>query len=237
MSSAQTRRAERRQATIDEIKQRSREQLTINGYGGLSLRAVAREMRVSSAAVYRYFPNQSDLITALCVDAYTHLAETVEAARDRAAAGGPAQQIWEIYQSVRRWALDNRADFALLYGTPIPGYQAPHETTGPAEGRGIAVVVGVYADAHRSGLLHLDGPEAALGPVLLAAVAHSAWVSVLGFISSELWTPIPHLIADTDSLYDAHLHMVLRGHGFQQSQIPGGQGGHSQSAGSRRRSR
>jgi hypothetical protein len=29
---------------------------------------------------------------------------------------------------VRRWALEHPAEYALLYGTPVPGYTAPPDT-------------------------------------------------------------------------------------------------------------
>src|SRR6266571_5162219 len=48
-------------------------------------------------------------------------------------------------------ALEHPADFALLFGTPLPGYQAPADVTGPAAGRAIAVPLGVYAAAVHAG--------------------------------------------------------------------------------------
>ncbi|SKT94027.1 TetR family transcriptional regulator [Mycobacteroides abscessus subsp. massiliense] len=230
-----TRREERRRATVDEIKRLARAQLNANGYGGLSLRAVAREMRMSSPAVFRYFPNQSDLITALCVDAYTDLADTLGVARERDAAAAPIARMGTVFSAFRGWALANPADFALIHGTPIPGYHAPESATGPAAARTMATVLETYLDALGAGAATIDGTNlpdnitlGGLGARLLephnsaltaltpaaAAAAHSGWAAVLGFVISELWGNLPNLVSDTDVLFAAHLRTVLRSMGF-----------------------
>ncbi|MGY2061364.1 TetR/AcrR family transcriptional regulator, partial [Nocardia gipuzkoensis] len=154
-----TRREERRRATIDEIKRLAREQLIANGHGGLSLRALAREMRMTSPAIFRYFPTQADLITALCVDAYTDLADTIDATREHTASASPSTRMRSIFATIRRWALDNPADFALIYGTPIPGYHAPEAATGPAAGRIMAATIEVYLHALAAGAATADDLE------------------------------------------------------------------------------
>ena len=80
-SPAPTRRARQRAAAIGEIKALARRQLAEQGPGALSLRAIAREMGTASSALYRYFPSQGDLVTALCVEAYDSLARALTAAR------------------------------------------------------------------------------------------------------------------------------------------------------------
>lgn len=120
-----SRREARRQETIDEIKTLARRQLADHGAGGLSLRAIARDMRMTSAAIYRYFDNQSCLIGALCVDAYTSLGDAIAAARRGCSSEPPARKWWVTSWAIRRWASDNQAEFALIFGTPIAGYHAP----------------------------------------------------------------------------------------------------------------
>src|SRR6266705_6363819 len=84
---APTLRARRRAAATEEIKALARRQLAGHGPGGMSLRAVARDMGTAPSALYRYFPSQSDLISALCVDAYESAAEALAAARVFASPG------------------------------------------------------------------------------------------------------------------------------------------------------
>ncbi len=77
-----TRRERVRAATIDEIKEIARRHIAEKGAAALSLRAIAREMGMTSPALYRYFASRDDLVTALIVDAYNSLADALEAARD-----------------------------------------------------------------------------------------------------------------------------------------------------------
>ncbi|MBF6357707.1 TetR/AcrR family transcriptional regulator [Nocardia higoensis] len=236
-----SRRDVRRQETIEEIKSRARRQLAERGAGGLSLRAVARDMRMSSAAIYRYFANQSDLIGALCVDAYLALGDEFEAVRDRSVADDPSAQCWAIGQAARQWALRNSQDFALIFGTPIAGYHAAESVTGPAAGRAASIPLLAYAAAVDAGAADLDRcivPDTVepgeLGVYLLtahpsgtpigmaadrlarmAAVGLNAWASILGFLTSEQFGNLPRLITNVDDLYDAHLRTVMRDMGFQ----------------------
>ena len=69
-----------RSDTITQIKAVARQQMAEHGTAGLSLRGIAREMGITAPAIYNYFPRLDDLITALIVDAFTALADAMEAA-------------------------------------------------------------------------------------------------------------------------------------------------------------
>ncbi|MFI1912033.1 TetR/AcrR family transcriptional regulator [Nocardia sp. NPDC020380] len=221
-----TRRAERRAATIAEIKTQAREQLAVEGTGGLSLRGIARSMRMSPAALFRYFDSQSALITALCVDSYDALTATMVQAQEAAGADPGAQ--WRAgCAGARRWALGNGAEFALINGTPIPGYQARPEETGPAAGRLMVVVATPYLNAVASGDADPDAtlvPALAAGPLLggdtdsaspVPGILINAWASILGFIAGETFGSLGQLISDPDELYRSHVRTVMRGMGFR----------------------
>src|SRR5262249_52475144 len=126
-----SRRERFRQFTIAEIKQEAARQLAEQGAAGLSLRAVARELGMVSSALYRYFASRDELITALCVDAYTSAADALVIARDELPADDHAGRWLAVCHAYRTWALHNTSQFALIFGTPIPGYQAPENITGP----------------------------------------------------------------------------------------------------------
>ncbi len=64
----------------------------------------------------------------------------------------PSGQWCAICQAYRRWSLDDTAAFALIHGTPLPGYQAPAEVTGPPAGRGLGVALRAYAAAVDAGV-------------------------------------------------------------------------------------
>lgn len=119
---------ERIEAGIIDV---GRRHLATEGAAGLSLRAIARELGMVSSAVYRYVASRDDLLTLLLVDSYSDLAEAVGRARD-ADAQSWRDQILAIGSAVRRWAVAEPARWALLYGSPVPGYHAPAaETVGP----------------------------------------------------------------------------------------------------------
>ena len=137
---------ERTRAEITrEILAAARRHLATDGASGLSLRAIARELGVSSSAVYGYVASRDELLTRLIVTAYDALgsaAEIQEAAVDREDLAGR----WAAAcGAVRGWALANPNEYALIYGTPVPGYIAPTVTIAPAA-RVSSVLLGILRD-------------------------------------------------------------------------------------------
>jgi len=200
-----------------EITAAARRQLAEVGAGGLSLRAVAREVGLASSAVYRYFASRDELLTRLIIDGYDAVGAAAEDADDPAA---PPRERWlAVCRAVRAWALAHPHEYALLYGSPVPGYAAPRDTV-PSAAR-VGVVLGrILGDAARSGVL----PEAAGGgrdpelvseataevlggehPALDDAVrvrALLAWSSVFGAVSFELFGQFVGSVQDTDRWFD-----------------------------------
>jgi AcrR family transcriptional regulator len=130
-----------------QIIELGRQHLVTEGASGLSLRAIARDLGMVSSAVYRYVASRDDLLTLLLVDAYSSLADAVDEAR-AAAGGGWRDDIAAIAHAARQWACAQPASWALLYGSPVPGYQAPAEqTVGPG-----TRVVGALFDAIAAGI-------------------------------------------------------------------------------------
>ncbi|MFD0023982.1 TetR/AcrR family transcriptional regulator [Streptomyces sp. NPDC058382] len=187
------------------IKDEARSQLAAEGAAKLSLRAVARELGMVSSALYRYFPSRDELLTALIVDAYDSVGEAAENARRTAVAehSGAAAHLthWvAVACAVRRWALAHPHEYALIYGSPVPGYTAPQHTIEPASRVGL-VLVAVVGDAHREeGLAVAPLPEglrpeaerlaADVAPDLPPAVVAplvAAWSQLFGLISFEIF--------------------------------------------------
>ncbi|MFZ5847100.1 TetR/AcrR family transcriptional regulator [Nocardioides pakistanensis] len=168
MTKGPTPRQLARAENIDRIKALALDQLATSAAGELSLRAIARQLNLVSSALYRYFPSRDDLITALIVDAYTDLAETLEAA-GAADRRGPRRRWVETCAALRTWAVAAPHRFALIYGSAIPGYAAPPDTIEPA-GRVVralfsAALEGVAPDPVTGRPL----PRGALGPQLDAS--------------------------------------------------------------------
>ncbi|SEB59753.1 DNA-binding transcriptional regulator, AcrR family [Paramicrobacterium humi] len=144
---ATTARQRAREQLTAEILAAARSRLTREGPGQLSLRAVARDVGMVSSAVYRYFSSRDELLTALLIEAYNELGAAVEDAERSIAARDDIMARWfAACRAIRRWALDHPGDYALLYGSPVPGYAAPRETVGPAS-RTIVVLLDIVAAA------------------------------------------------------------------------------------------
>ena len=209
-----------------EIKEGARRQLAATGADGISLRAVARELGMASSALYRYYPSRDDLLTALIIDAYDAVGEAAE----QAIADEKPDESWgrdrwlAACHAIRGWALDHPHEYALIYGSPVPGYRAPEATIGPAARVPLAFA-GVLADATAAGELGDDagahaGPAAdALAPglaeqaaVLSAAMAAPvapemvvraviAWTQLFGMISWELFGQFVGSFEPADALF------------------------------------
>jgi AcrR family transcriptional regulator len=197
-----TARQRARAEITGEIKDEARRQLVTTG-AQLSLRAVARQLGMVSSALYRYFPSRDDLLTALIIDAYDALATAAENADAAAAArpGSSARDRWRACcHAIRGWALDHPHEYALIYGSPVPGYHAPQDTIAHAA-RVAGVLGALLAGAQQGGGApgpDLPGQLAAQGELIAAAVAPGvapaiaargliAWTQLLGMISFELF--------------------------------------------------
>ncbi|MFE3028931.1 TetR/AcrR family transcriptional regulator [Nocardia tengchongensis] len=154
--SAGSLRARVRTEMIEEIKATARTRLATDG-ANLSLRGVARDLGIVASALYRYFPSRDDLLTALILDGYRALGAAATAARAAAPANNERAQWLSVCTAVRDWAIANPTEYGLLYGSPIPGYDAPKDTVAPA-----ATVVLLLAD--------IAGQAAAAGRLTPAAL-------------------------------------------------------------------
>ncbi|AOR35915.1 TetR family transcriptional regulator [Streptomyces fodineus] len=214
MSTPQGARARARIEVTAAIKEAARRQLAEDGAAKLSLRAVARELGMVSSALYRYFPSRDELLTALIIDAYDSLGEAAEQARDTAADAAPVARWTAVCEAVRRWAFAHPHEYALIYGSPVPGYSAP-ETTIRAASRVGLVLIGIVRDAHEGpGLAALPLPAelrpegermvAAFAPELPpeAAVALvAAWAQLFGLVGFELFGQFNNVVAERDAFF------------------------------------
>jgi AcrR family transcriptional regulator len=213
-STAHGARARARIEVTAAIKDEARRQLAADGAAKLSLRAVARELGMVSSALYRYFPSRDDLLTALIIDAYNSLGESAEAAHHKAAGVGPAQRWTVVCEAVRGWALGHPHEYALIYGSPVPGYVAP-DTTVPAASRVGLLLIGIVRDAHQGpGLGELPLPAelrpeaermaADFAPDLPPAAAVAlvaAWAQLFGLVGFELFGQFHRVVEDRGTFF------------------------------------
>ncbi|MBK1784966.1 TetR/AcrR family transcriptional regulator [Prauserella cavernicola] len=163
MPAHRTARERARAELTAAIKDEARRQCGERGADGLSLRAVARELGMVSSALYRYFPSRDDLLTALIIDAYNDMGAAVEQAAEQHE--HPRERWRGACHGLRTWARTHPHEYSLLYGTPIPGYQAPQDTVSAAR-RVPAVLLAAVSDGWKAG--EVEAPFAApeLSPLL-----------------------------------------------------------------------
>jgi len=191
----------------EEIKAVARRHLATDG-ANLSLRAVARDMGMASSAVYRYFASRDELLTALIIDAY----DSVGATAEEASAGfeSPTDRWLATAHAVREWALNDPHQWALIYGSPVPGYQAPQDTIGPAT-RVIFVIAAIVEEAMIAGRITERPPITGRYAEELTVVAESvtpgasprlvgaalaAFIQMCGAISAELFGQLNKSVDD-----------------------------------------
>lgn len=197
----------------------ARRQLAESGAAALSLRAVARELGLASSALYRYVASRDELLTLLLIDAYDSLGAAAEKAEARVPRGDPRARWFALGRAARRWALAHPHEWALLFGSPVPGFAAPRDTVGPAS-RLPLLLLGVLTDAAtaetgrplptavRADLVELRRQLAIALPEGLLARGLMAWTTLVGAVSFELFGHLHGVIARQPAWFDYQLGLL-----------------------------
>jgi AcrR family transcriptional regulator len=220
---APTARERARVEITNEILVIARRHLAESGASSLSLRAVAREVGMVSSAIYRYFPSRDDLLTRLIVDAFTDAADAAEAGDATAARDDFVGRYIGAATAIRRWALANPHEYALVYGTPVPGYAAPTDTIDPAIRVGL-VMLHLLAEGVAAGTIATDDPiettravRADFGnfrdvvpgiPDSVLSRGLIGWTQMYGHVSYELFGHLHNGITDYDGFFDLQMRRV-----------------------------
>lgn len=205
-----------------------RRQLAEVGAAALSLRAVARETGMVSSAVYRYVSSRDELLTLLIIEGYDSLGAAVEAAAARRRRG-TASRFVAAASAIREWGVGHPHEYALLYGSPVPGYAAPTATIEHAS-RTTRVLVDTVVDAAVGGTLHsvrFDTGAAPVPPQLSADLARvrafaversaarlpdelsdelmvavtMAWTQIFGLVSFEVFGQLDNTVERPAALF------------------------------------
>lgn len=218
MNASTSARAVARRELTRAITTEARRQIAEHGADGLSLRAIARELGMASSALYRYFPSRDDLLTALIIEGYTALGDAIDAADARVDRRDLHGRWLAMCRAARDWAKRQPHEYALLYGSPVPGYRAPADTIDPAARIPLALLGplrdgwhagsvtdrnGVQLTATLSGQLRTVAEQIApeLPPAVIGA-AISAWTRLFGVISFELFGHLVGSVDPADEFFD-----------------------------------
>ena len=133
---AGSRRDRTRVATVGEIKATALALMREHGTTDVRFTDIARVMGMTAPALYRYFADRDELLTALIADGYQSLGAQIAEAREQVPEHDIAQRWLASAEAYRRWARSEPQQFSLVLGLPVPGYTAPDEgpTTEAAKG-------------------------------------------------------------------------------------------------------
>lgn len=203
----------RRELTAD-ILAAARRQLADSGAAALSVRAVARELGLASSALYRYFATRDELLTALIVEAYDDVADAVEATVDSGRRRSRRTRFTGACRAFRAWALEHPHEYALVYGSPVPGYRGNEQTTAAGARVPLAllsVLEGMDAPAASSrwapqlaeGAARVAAAGGGEVPPTVIVTAAQCWTALLGLVSSELFGQLANTFDPADAFADA----------------------------------
>ena len=208
----------------EAIKEAAWKQITEYGAPGLSLRAIARELKITAPAIYNYFPDRDALVTALIIDAFISFGDWQIEARDSFSTEDHVGRMAAIGLAYRNWAHAFPQRYQLIFGTPIPGYKGPIEKILPSSARSLSALVSVVEGLRLAGKLNVDAfpkvkPEYKVSfemwktyggdaDVLSLSVAMVIWSRVHGIVSLEIGGNLPPFGAKGDALYLYELNSI-----------------------------
>jgi AcrR family transcriptional regulator len=201
----------------ETIKETAWKQITELGATALSLRAIARELKITAPAIYNYFPDRDALVTALIIDAFTSFGDWQLEARDSVPEEDFLGRMNAIGLAYRNWAHTFPQRYQLIFGTPIPGYKGPIEKIFPSAARSLSALVSVVEGLRVAGKLKVDSfPKVRSdykvsfemwktyggnADILSLSVAMVIWSRVHGIVSLEIQGNLPPFGPKGDALY------------------------------------
>lgn len=226
-----SRREERRLQTTSEITTLAMEQVSAGGPDSVSLTAIARAMRMSTAALYRYFDSREALLAELVVAAYDSYADALEHA-----AGGdhtPVSRFVAVVGASRAWALAEPNAYRLIFQTTSgSGQDLAPERTIPAASRSMTVLLSALAALAALAEATGDDEDAGqtpVGPALrgqltrwseragethlplpVLAAGFRCWSRLHGVISLEIGHHLSSTGIDAGLLYDGEVEALVR---------------------------
>ena len=201
----------------EAIKETAWKQIAEFGAPTLSLRAIARDLKITAPAIYNYFPSRDELVTALIIDAYKSFGDSQLEARDVVPLEDIEGRMMAIGVAYRNWAHTYPQRYQLIFGTPLPGYEAPLMEGLPSAARSLSALVSVVEQLRVTKKLNVTTfPDVKAEykfsfetwkkyggdvDILSMSVAMVIWSRVHGIVSLEIAGNLPPFGASGDDLY------------------------------------
>lgn len=233
-----SRRERVRAATMQEIKETARRFLVEQGPDAVTLRAIAREMGMTAPALYRYFGSHEELIRHVIGDFFVEVAGDINKAIHDVAADGMTAKFTASAREFRRWSLNHPREFALVFGSPLPGIDMNHPDIADECGQQfMAVFLGLYlelwqrqpfpvpdpGDIDPSLRAQLESFRDSVGaPLPTGAILSFAycWVRLYGMVSMEVYGHLSWVLDDAEPMFEMMLRELLPVLGLEEPPPP-----------------
>ncbi|BFV60808.1 TetR/AcrR family transcriptional regulator [Kitasatospora sp. CMC57] len=206
VSGGPSRRERMRAGTVEEIKQAALGLIVLHGSANLRFTDIARSMGMTAPALYRYFADRDELLTALVADSYHGLSDALTATQDTVPADDLDGRFLATCTAYRTWAQRNPERFALIFGSPVPGYAAPPE--------GPTAVAGRRLMEHMVDLVTDTAERGRRGSPLVPEAEEAlmlAWATVHGFVTLEAYGHFDKLEQEArDRLFTVQARLAAR---------------------------
>jgi AcrR family transcriptional regulator len=172
--------------------------LTSEGPDALSLRRLAAAAGTSTSAVYALFGGKAGILRGLFIEAFTRFAshlDTVTPSDD------PLADLLALGHAYRTSALADPHLYAVMFGSPVPGFEPAPED---------------YAHAEATFIPLLDTVRRAVAAGLLCdadpyLIATALWANVHGLVSLELGCAMPRQAGAPAAVFEAAIRANLNG--------------------------
>jgi AcrR family transcriptional regulator len=212
-----------------EVKEAALRQLAEAGPGALSISAIGKQLGVSGPALYRYFASRDDLLTELVIDAYHDLANALTAATNQVPDDHPRGRLEALARAYRRWALAEPHRYRLLFGPPLPGYEAHAQRLVEASRAAMNLLLEVLR-GFAAGAAEPPGP---LASELTAWAQHHhfrtdaatalhavlIWSQLHGIVSLEIAGNFASMSIDADQLFEIQLAAITATPGSDRARL------------------
>lgn len=188
-------RADLRVELRDGILLAAAEILATEGPAALTLRRLAQEVGASTKVVYTLFGGKDGLLDALYLSAFEGLAMAQRKCLEVDEAGA---RLIAICQAYRRYALDHRALYGVMFGELARGYEAPIENRRQAWETFRTLRDTLRACAPGRDIAELD------------LAARTLWSVIHGVVSLELQNLLGGAPETAEQAFDRAVSAVLR---------------------------
>jgi AcrR family transcriptional regulator len=159
---------------------------------------LAAESGTSTSAVYALFGGKPGILRELFIEAFTRFAahlDTVTPSDD------PLDDLLALVHAYRTSALANPHLYAVMFGSPVPGFEPAPEDYAHAEAT-FAPLLDTVRRAIAAGLLADTDP---------GLIATALWANVHGLVSLELCCGTPAGAVSPSELFEAAIRANLAG--------------------------